>query len=150
MRYKVNRVSAVELSAPAKFVILVNVLNDVQRSSIAMSKQTYRPGSGWSLTAILRDLSTAWRLLGDPSVPALLKLALPFLALLYWIWPLDQIPGLPLDDIAIFLLAARLFVSLASSGGVNQAFGGRRTDTRTGQRPDESDVIDTTWRVVDK
>lgn len=115
-----------------------------------MNKQAYQPGRGWTLTTVLRDVSVAWRLLWDPAVPGLLKLALPFMALLYWVWPLDLIPGLPLDDIAIFLLAARLFVSLASSGGVNRAFGGRRTDARAGQRPDDSDVIDTTWRVVDK
>lgn len=113
-----------------------------------MNKQAYQPGRGWTLTTLLRDVGTAWRLLWDPNVPGLLKLALPFLALLYWVWPLDLIPGLPLDDIAVFLLAARLFVSLASSDSINRAFGGRRTESRSGGHPDD-DVIDTTWRVVD-
>lgn len=115
-----------------------------------MSKQAYRPGSGWTLTSLVRDVSAAWRLLWDPSVPGLLKLALPFLALLYWIWPLDLIPGLPLDDIAVFLLVARLFVALAPNDSVNRAFGGRRTDPRNTHRPDDADIIDTTWRVVDE
>ncbi len=117
-----------------------------------MNRQaSYRPARGWNLTSMLRDVGAAWRLLWDPSVPGLLKLALPFLALLYWIWPLDLLPGLPFDDLAIFLLAARLFVSLASSDTVNRAFGGApRANPRRPHQPDDADVIDTTWRVVDE
>ncbi len=116
-----------------------------------MNRQaSYRPGSGWNLTALLRDVNAAWRLLWDPKVPGLLKLMLPALALLYWVWPLDLIPGLPIDDLAIFLLVARLFVALAPSDSVNRAFGGRRMNPRGSHQPDDADVIDTTWRVVDE
>lgn len=116
-----------------------------------MSRQaSYRPGSGWNLTALLRDVSATWRLLWDPKVPALLKLILPALALLYWISPVDLIPFLPLDDLAVVLLLARLFVTLAPSDSVNSAFGGRYTNPRGSHRPDDADVIDTTWRVVDE
>ena len=65
------------------------------------------PPGGWNLSSIVRDVGIAWRLFWDPSVPSLLKLLLPVLALIYWISPLDLIPG-PFDDIAILLLAARL------------------------------------------
>lgn len=113
------------------------------------------PG-GWSWTNLLRDAVATWRLLWDPSVPGLLKLALPFMALIYLISPLDLIPLMPLDDIAIVMLAARLFVALSPRDSVNRAFnGGAAPDsTRYGgrdaaNRHDDGEVIDTTWRVVE-
>jgi uncharacterized membrane protein YkvA (DUF1232 family) len=113
--------------------------------------------AGWSWTNLLRDLAATWRLLWDPSVPGLLKLALPFLALLYWLWPLDLLPGIPLDDIAMLMLAARLFVALAPKESVNRAFNGgaaphaagpsaARSNTR---HADDGEVIETTWRIVE-
>lgn len=110
--------------------------------------------AGWSWTNLLRDAVATWRLLWDPSVPGLLKLALPFMALAYLISPLDLIPLMPLDDIAVLMLAARLFVALAPRDSVNRAFNGGAAPA--GQRPhpnaprqDDGDVIDTTWRVVE-
>lgn len=114
--------------------------------------------SGWNWSNLLRDVVATWRLLWDPSVPGLLKLALPFLALLYWVWPIDLIPGIPLDDIAILLLAARLFVALAPRESVNRAFHGGagpfdgsfgRNTARQPGRQDEGEVIETSWRVVE-
>lgn len=110
------------------------------------------PAGSWG--GIFRDLIATWRLLGDPSVPGLLKLILPFLALVYWISPLDLLPGLPFDDIAVLLVAARLFVTLAPQASVNRAFnrGGAQAPRPDGQRrraDDDGDVIDTTWRVVE-
>lgn len=113
---------------------------------------TYRAGpAGFSLSGILRDLAISWRLLLDPSVPGLLKLLLPVLALIYWISPLDLIPGMPFDDIAILLLAARLFVSLAPRDSVNRAYGSGRGPSQPDNQPDEDEgeIIDTTWRIVD-
>jgi uncharacterized membrane protein YkvA (DUF1232 family) len=113
------------------------------------------PG-GWSWTNLLRDAVATWRLLWDPSVPGLLKLALPFMALAYLVSPIDLIPLMPLDDIAVLMLAARLFVALAPRDSVNRAFnGGAAPNTSPhaargpGYRPDDSDVIDTTWRVIE-
>jgi uncharacterized membrane protein YkvA (DUF1232 family) len=113
--------------------------------------------SGWSWTTLLRDLVATWRLLWDPSVPGLLKFFLPFLALVYWISPIDLMPLMPFDDIAILLLAARLFVALAPNESVKRAFSGfgdyRPTPPMSGQRTarqDEGEVIDTTWRVIDE
>lgn len=112
-------------------------------------------GRGLNLSSLLRDVVTAWRLVWDPNVPALLKLALPALALLYWISPLDLLPGLPFDDIAILLLAARMFVQLAptasrmkhNSDGWGDAGGSE--SNRQGPRRDDDDAIDTTWRVIE-
>ncbi len=118
-----------------------------------MSQQTSPPpAGGWNFGSLMRDVGTAWRLLWDPNVPGLLKLTLPVLALLYWVWPIDLIPGLPVDDIAVLLLAAKLFVTLASSGTLNSVFGGsgKRPHPYGTHRPDDADVIDTTWRVVDE
>lgn len=116
-----------------------------------------RPGGGWSFGAIWRDVVAAWRLIWDPAVPGLLKLALPFLATLYYIWPLDLMPGLPFDDIGIMLLALRLFVRLAPRDRVHEAYPGsgdpssayefRSRNGKPGD--DDEDVIDTTWQVMD-
>jgi uncharacterized membrane protein YkvA (DUF1232 family) len=123
---------------------------------------SYRGGpSGFNLSGILRDLAVSWKLLLDPAVPGLLKLLLPVAALVYWISPLDIIPGMPLDDIAILLLAARLFVSLAPRDSVHRAYSGGSSraaqdqshshnggQTTSSHADDDSDVIDTTWRIV--
>lgn len=113
--------------------------------------------NGWNWTNLLRDLVATWRLLWDPSVPGLLKLALPFMALLYMISPLDLIPLMPLDDIAIMMLAARLFVALSPRESVERAFGGYRTPphasrpgaSRNTESRESGEVIDTTWRIVE-
>ena len=112
--------------------------------------------AGWSWTNLLRDAVATWRLLWDPSVPGLLKMALPFMALLYWISPIDLIPLMPFDDIAVMLLAARLFVALAPRDSVNRAFnggaspfGGPHPGRPNVQPKDEGEVIDTTWRIVE-
>ena len=99
----------------------------------------------WNLQVIMRDLATAWRLVWDPRVPALLKLILPVAAFVYWLSPLDLLPGLPFDDIAVLVLALRLFVQMAPTRAV------RNTDNPRTQpnRSDDENTIDTTWRVVD-
>jgi uncharacterized membrane protein YkvA (DUF1232 family) len=124
-----------------------------------MNSQRPRPSlpAGWSWTNLLRDVVATWRLLWDPSVPGLLKMALPFLALLYWISPIDLLPLVPLDDIAVMLVAVRLFVALAPRDSVNRAFNGgfapdamRQPGANANGTPrDNGEVIDTTWRVVE-
>lgn len=110
--------------------------------------------AGWSWSNLLRDAVATWRLLWDPSVPGLLKMALPFMALAYLISPIDLIPLMPLDDIAVLMLAARLFVALAPRDSVNRAFNGGAAPAQDASRPgtarrDDGEVIDTTWRVVE-
>jgi uncharacterized membrane protein YkvA (DUF1232 family) len=117
-----------------------------------MSRPSYRP-NGWNLSAILSDLQMSWRLVRDPAVPTLLKLLLPVLAILYFISPLDLLPGLVFDDIAVLILAARLFVSMAPQASVNRAYYGDNPSTsgrpRQPDGEDDGEVIDTTWRVID-
>ena len=70
------------------------------------------------LQEIWQNGQLAWRLYGDPRVSFLLKAMAPVLGLAYFIMPIDLIPDLipvlgQLDEIAIFLLLMRLFISLA-------------------------------------
>jgi uncharacterized membrane protein YkvA (DUF1232 family) len=117
----------------------------------------------WSWTNLFRDLNATWRLLQDPSVPILLKTVLPLLAFVYWVWPLDLIPGVPLDDIAVVLLLARILVALAPRDSVDRAFRGAKwsasnpgsSGKNTGNdggsnntHSQDGEVIETTWRVV--
>jgi uncharacterized membrane protein YkvA (DUF1232 family) len=73
---------------------------------------------------LISEAARAWRLLRDPRTPGALKL-IPLLGLLYVIFPLDFIPDLfpgagQLDDVAVILVALRVFLQLAGreEGGV--------------------------------
>jgi len=104
-----------------------------------------KPSRMWHPAEIAEDARHAWQLLFNRRVPLALKLLLPLGALVYWFLPIDLIPMLPIDDIAILLLAMRLFVTLgeqATSGAGNV-----RTDH--GIRNDDEQTVDATWRVVD-
>ena len=106
-----------------------------------MKDSPYRNNSGgWNPMSIFRDVATAWRLLWDPKVPFILKMLLPGAAALYWFWPLDLLPGLVFDDVAILLLALRAFVQLAPHEAVNRA-----ANPTSNSEPS----IDTTWERVE-
>ena len=107
---------------------------------------------GASKSGLMEQMMQAGKLVFDSRVPFSLKLMLPIAAALYWLWPLDLMPGLPFDDVAVLFVAMTLFVQLA-----NQAIG-----KQTGQQPNSqsagsqaqpssgsNDVVDTTWRVID-
>jgi len=69
---------------------------------------------------IFTELRLAWRLLREPRVPVLAK-AVPVLAILYVISPIDVIPDvLPVigqvDDIGILVLAVKAFLKICPSG----------------------------------
>lgn len=51
-------------------------------------------------------------LLLDREVPFYLKF-LPFLAVFYVLWPLDLLPAMPLDDVTVLLVGAKVFIELA-------------------------------------
>jgi uncharacterized membrane protein YkvA (DUF1232 family) len=75
------------------------------------------PG-GSRLAELLRMGQHAWRLFGDSRVPLSVK-AIPMLAALYVVSPLDLLPDVipimgQVDDIAILLVALRLFTQLAA------------------------------------
>jgi uncharacterized membrane protein YkvA (DUF1232 family) len=120
-----------------------------------MSNNTNAGGSR-SLN-IMNDLMTAWRLLWDPRVPSMLKILLPVAAMVYWISPIDLIPGLPFDDIAVMIVALKMFINLAPNAATNGAASdpsgnqsnGFHQNGAQGAGFDDGDVIDTTWQVID-
>ena len=117
------------------------------------------PGSGKSVTSgnVVEQMMQAGRLVFDSRAPFSLKLMLPIAAALYWLWPLDLMPGLPFDDVAVMFVALTFFVQLA-----NQAINKQADNKQPGQQhtsagpgatnasPGSTDgVVDTTWRVVE-
>lgn len=117
--------------------------------------------SGWRISDIVRDLAVAWQLMGDPQVSIFLKLSLPLFAFLYWISPIDLLTGMPFDDIAVVVLASRLFVQFAPAPAVERALIrlGRLSRVAPSDQPDrdvwdiwdddENNTISGEWRVVD-
>lgn len=97
-----------------------------------------------TLDSMLNELMSAGRLVFDGRVPLTLKLLLPVAALVYWIWPLDLMPGLPFDDVAVLLVALHFFVQLA-----NKAINQQEAPTAKSAAPSESNTVDTTWRVIE-
>lgn len=96
---------------------------------------------------IMRDLQRIWQVLSDPTIPGW-KWLLPIGAFIYWFWPIDLIPGLPFDDIAVVIFAISMLLQMASRNSQpgaptdnGQASAAQATNDKT---------IDTTWRVVDK
>jgi uncharacterized membrane protein YkvA (DUF1232 family) len=102
------------------------------------------------LRSLLTQARLAFRLLRDPRVPWLLK-AIPILAVLYVIWPLDFVPDLlpglgQLDDIGVLIFALELFVRLCPPAA--QAFHKEALARRRAYSPmsPTDDVIEATWR----
>lgn len=116
------------------------------------NNKTDPQGGGWNLAHIVRDIALSWQLLGDPQVSLLLKLCLPVFALLYWLSPIDLLVGMPFDDIAVFILASRVFVQLAPPDAVERArrrlgrFGGYTQQSTSPSDQPDPDV----WDVWDK
>ena len=115
--------------------------------AIRISSWLSRP---WSLPALLAQARLAFRLFREPRVPMVLK-AVPLLALLYVISPIDFvpdfIPGLgQLDDLGIILAALELFVRLSPGGP--QTFHREAIHQRRRYSPmtPTDDVIEAEWR----
>ncbi|HET9362203.1 MAG TPA: DUF1232 domain-containing protein [Vicinamibacterales bacterium] len=69
-----------------------------------------------ALRTLFAQARLAYRLLREPRVPMLVK-AIPILAVLYVIWPLDIVPDLfpvigQLDDLGVALLALEMFTKM--------------------------------------
>ncbi len=56
-------------------------------------------------------------------MPTILKIVLPAAAAVYWLSPIDLMPGLPFDDIALMILALKMFVQLAPDAAKQPAGG---------------------------
>lgn len=105
---------------------------------------TSRPRSA---NTIMRDIQRIWQLLRDPSVPGW-KWLLPIGALLYWVWPVDLIPFLPFDDIAVVILAISMLLQMAARSGQNDSQPAYGQPGATDNR-NEKNTIETTWRVIE-
>ncbi len=131
-------------------------------------KNAQRDLGGWGLSDILRDITITWQLMGDPGVSMLLKLCLPLFALFDRLSPVDLLIGLPFDDLAVIVLASRLFVQMAPADAVERALirMGRMkarpaTEKAPSDQPDrdvwdiwdddpKTNTINGQWRVVDE
>ncbi len=111
---------------------------------------SYQSTGSWSVGRITQDLVSAWHLFWDPRVPTALKILLPVAALVYWVSPIDLIPGLPFDDIAVLILALRMFVAMAPSATKSGASSSPHNSANTAAGEEDGPVIDTTWRVIDE
>ena len=111
---------------------------------------------------LLNQWMQAGRLVLDSRVPFNLKLMLPIAAVVYWLWPLDLMPGLPFDDIAVLFFALTFFVKLANdaiekstaaSGGYGYGSGqpnaGNSSVPNSVTNTGDNNVVDTTWRVIE-
>lgn len=106
--------------------------------------------SNMNNAGLLQQMGRAIRLLFDPRVPTSLKLMLPVAAMLYWFWPIDLMPGLPFDDVAILIGALMFFAKLASEAVERQQRQGGGTSAQDqGQDRSGDTVIDTTWRIIE-
>ncbi len=109
-------------------------------------------GKGGSrLLAFGNDFKRAAGMITNPRVPLYLKLLLPLGAALYWFWPMDLIPGLPIDDIAVLLIAVRLFISM----GEKFLLGGDDADEAGAPAASDTPIVDVepvadgTWQTVE-
>ena len=108
-------------------------------------------GRGWKISDIVRDLAVAWQLMRDPQVSFLLKMSLPLFALLYWLSPIDLLTGMPFDDIAVVIVASRLFVQFAPPEAVERALVRLGRIAQASPFPSGSDQPDRdVWNIWDE
>jgi uncharacterized membrane protein YkvA (DUF1232 family) len=115
--------------------------------SVRLSSWFVRPSV---MGTVFAELRLAWRLMREPRVPLVAK-ALPLLAVLYVLSPLDFIPDVvpvlgQMDDVGILILSVKLFLrmcpSAAASFHADAITSGRRF---TPMAPADI-VIDATYR----
>ena len=105
------------------------------------------------LSEVVVQLRLWWRLLRDPRVPETLKLLGPALAFIYLLWPVDILSDLvpffgQLDDVAILLLAFKLFQSLVPTELVAEHLADLHASGQPTAQADDGDVIDADYRVL--
>ncbi len=102
------------------------------------------------LYALKEDLRLAWALLRDPRVPTWVKVLIPGLALGYILFPLDFLPDIipvlgEIDDLMIFLLLLRFFISLSPRYVVEDIEARLR-----GTPPPSPDIVEGQYRIIDE
>ncbi len=105
------------------------------------------------LRELLQHLKLWWGLVRDPRVPALLKVAVPGLAVAYLLWPLDLLSDLfpflgQIDDLVVILLALKLFESWAPRAVVAEQWARVRGTWPESPGDDGSEVIEGEYRVL--
>ena len=100
--------------------------------------------------ALFAELRLTWRLMKEPRVPVLVK-ALPMLALLYVLSPLDFVPDVvpflgQLDDIGILLVAMKVFLRLSPSAAQAHHAAAITSGRRYAPMAPSDVVIDATYR----
>lgn len=124
-----------------------------------MPETTYRGPDGGTgpLSAIVRDLQLVWRLMGDQRVSLAIKVIVPVLAALYVLSPVDLLPDVipalgQMDDLAILLLALRLFIQVAPRDVVQELrddIAHNRAPRQAGRSSSDQEPIDGDYRVID-
>ena len=107
-------------------------------------------GSGLWRDLLLR-FRLMLRLMGDNRVSILLKL-IPFVSLLYLIWPLDFLFG-PIDDAVVIWFGIELFVQLCPQTIVSEHMRDLNTIIATQDKRDTEklkDVVDAEFTEVEK
>lgn len=96
---------------------------------------------GWRPGDLLNNAAKAAQLMFNPNVPLWMKTVIPLGTLLYWVWPIDLIPGVVLDDLGVVLLALTIFTRMAEQAVKKPGAAAAAA---------QDDVVDTTWRVIDE
>ena len=106
------------------------------------------------MTEIVRYFRLVWRLLKDNRISPWLKAVIPIVALLYVLLPIDLLPDFvpvlgQLDDLAIIVLATRLFIELCPPSIVQEHLQ-RLLGAASVNTPLDEEVIDATYRVIEE
>ena len=110
------------------------------------------------LGGLVRQARLAWRLLRDGRVPGWVKM-IPAIGLVYLLSPIDLIPDwvLPglgqMDDIALVLLALKMFVDLSPPGIVSEHIdnlSGARRRTHAADDAPSGPTIEATYSLLDE
>ena len=102
--------------------------------------------------SLLNRLRLVVRLMRDPRVPLGLKIV-PFLSIVYVLFPLDLIPDLipglgQVDDLGAVILAVEAFIMMAPQAVVQQHLADIEAGNST--TPPQDTVVDGEWRHVDR
>ena len=115
-----------------------------------MTNQTASGNPGaMGMNAMLNQLFTAGQLLFDRRVPLTLKLLLPVAALVYGLSPIDLMPFLPFDDIAVLAAAIFFFTQLGGQAVKDYERQHGRAAQPGNPPPSEGEAVATTWRVIE-
>ena len=102
--------------------------------------------------SLLNRMRLVFRLMRDPRVPFGLKIV-PFLSIIYIVFPFDLIPDLipalgQVDDLGVVILAVETFIMMSPQAVVQQ----HMSDIESGNSttPPKDTVVDGEWRRVDR